>query len=94
MGERELVESQARRAESEIAEALRERFPEPVLARLWAAEQVRRAADDHVGELLQEAHDGDTPQHFTWEELGMVLGMSAQGARQRMLRWRAVKPPP
>lgn len=71
---------------------MRERFPEPVLARLWAAEQLRRAAEEHVVELLARARHGQAPgeQRYTWEELGALLGMSAQGARQRMMRRRAI----
>lgn len=74
----------------QLANAVRERFPEPVLAQLWAAEQVRRSAEEQVGVLLVEARDirqggGHT---YTWAELGGVLGMSAQGARQRAIRQR------
>lgn len=75
----------------ELAGAVRDRFPEPVLAQLWAAEQLRRAAERHVGELLEQAHRNHRVGNYTWEELGTVLGMSPQGARQRMLRHRATR---
>lgn len=88
---KELADQYARRVEAELVDAVGDDFPEPVLARLWAAEQLRRATEDHVGELLEQAHRGRNPDGYTWEELGAVLGMSPQGARQRTLRHRAAQ---
>ena len=89
MGDKELVEQHIRIAESGLAQAVSDRFPEQVLATLWAAEQLRRTADERVGELLEQAHRDDLRvAGYTWEELGSLLGMSPQGARQRMLRRR------
>jgi hypothetical protein len=76
-----------------LAETVHEKLPEPTLAQLWAADQLRRAADRQIGELLARARllGGPGQPSFTWEDLGTVLGMSAQGARQRMLRQQRLR---
>ncbi|WP_433261607.1 hypothetical protein ACQPZF_27290 [Actinosynnema sp. CS-041913] len=78
---------------TELGHAVLDLFGDPILARLWAAEQLRRSTEEQVGMLLREArreHRSGQPVHsaYTWEELGELLGMSPQGARQRMLRRR------
>lgn len=82
------VDEHVRRAISELAGAVEEKLPEPALAQLWAADQLRRAADRQIGDLLARARSSGDPGRpaYTWEELGAVLGISGQGARQRMLR--------
>lgn len=92
------MEEHARQALSTLAKVVEHRFDDGVLARLWAAEQIRRALDRQINVLLSEARGsrGQRSQRkaYTWEELGSVLGMSPQGARQRSLRRRTPMDPP
>lgn len=93
-----LVEKHAQQALSALAEVVERRFDDDVLAKLWAAEQIRRAMDSQISALLSEARGShrQRPRRkgYTWEELGGVLGMSPQGARQRSLRRRTPMDPP
>ncbi len=91
VGEDELIDEHARRAMDGLTDAVADHFGEPTLARLWAAEQLRRATVRYIDELIAEARRGRWEAHtasHTWEEIGAVLGISAQGARQRLLRRR------
>lgn len=87
------VDEHVYRAISSLAGTVQEKLPEPTLAQLWAAEQLRRAADRQIGDLLARARLSGGPGQpaYTWEDLGAVLGMSAQGARQRMLRQQRLR---
>lgn len=70
---------------------VRDSFSEEVLARLWAAEQVRHAVERQIDTLLAQvraARPADGRRQHTWEDLGALLGISPQGARQRALRRR------
>lgn len=92
------VDEHAQNALTTLAATVERRFDSRVLAGLWAAEQIRRAMDRLIDDLLYEARQsqGGPPRHrmYTWEQLGEVLGMSAQGARQRLLRRRTPVAPP
>jgi hypothetical protein len=93
------VEEHAQKALLALADMVECRFNDRILARLWAAEQLRRTMESSIDDLLAEARQNRgqrTRQRLhTWEELGDVLGMSPQGARQRLLRRRTpVDPPP
>lgn len=82
MGESEELRTRLIRAVDDTAEEVGSRFSNPQLARLWAAEVVRAVVEQLADDLLAQARTSD----LTWEELGLALGMSPQGARQRHLR--------
>lgn len=97
VGEHNLIDEHARCAVAGLSNAVADHFREPVLARLWAAEQIRRATAEFIDQLIAEARRGPweaRPSAHTWEEIGAVLGMSAQGARQRLTRRRSPVPLP
>ena len=93
-----LVEEHAREAVAALAEKVEHRFDDELLAKLWAAEQIRRTMERRINALLAEARGVATPwtrqTSYTWERLGNVLGMSPQGARLRLLRRRTPVDPP
>uniref|UniRef100_UPI003F491092 hypothetical protein n=1 Tax=Saccharothrix espanaensis TaxID=103731 RepID=UPI003F491092 len=91
MGREKLADERARHAVETLADSVRDGFSEEVLARLWAAEQVRRAVERQIDTLLAQARaarPADGRRQHTWEDLGALMGISPQGARQRALRRR------
>jgi hypothetical protein len=92
MGGNELANEYSLEAVMRLADAVEGRLEDTLLARLWAAEQIRRATEEHIDDLLAEARrpgvEGSSRSAYTWERLGAVLGISPQGVRQRALRRR------
>lgn len=90
MGANELALERARNAVAELTETVRDKFPDKALAQLWAASQLSQALQHEVDQLLTTARQAGFPggrrPAYTWEELGRILGVSSQGARQRYLR--------
>ncbi|GAA1333044.1 hypothetical protein GCM10009660_08310 [Catellatospora bangladeshensis] len=80
------------RAVRQLASEVEGQFDDPILAQLWVADRVRSAAESLADGLLAEARRAGSGaadrrrSTRTWEELGLVLGMSPQGVRQRHLR--------
>lgn len=73
-----------------LAAQVRPSMPDDTLAELWAVEHLRRGLETEAGRLLEVARStaSSKPSH-TWEKLGLAMGISPQGARQRLIRYQA-----